>query len=152
MDIVRLEIQNFLAIGGPTRINLANQGLVLVQGENQDDTSAESNGTGKSSIADALSWVFYGETARGVSGDEIVNDTIKKNCRVTAIIIDGATTYEITRARKDKELKNQTRVLVWKDKEGLEKIDISKGTEKETWRKYERIAVRFHKTVQVPQS
>lgn len=132
MDFQRLEIQNFLAIGGPVRINLANQGLVLVQGENQDDSSANSNGTGKSSIADALSWVCYGETARGVSGDDVVNDTAKKNCLVTVVIQDGATRYTITRARKDKDLKNQTRVLVAKNIEGIEQIDISKGTEKET--------------------
>ncbi|UUZ75419.1 ATP-binding protein [Polaromonas sp. P1(28)-13] len=77
MDILSLDIQNCLTIGSAS-LELDNRGLLLIQGENRDDTSAKSNGAGKSSIVDALCWCLYGETARGVSGDLIVNDTAKK--------------------------------------------------------------------------
>lgn len=132
MDIVSLQIQNFLTVGKLAKINLANQGLVLIQGINEDDTSAGSNGAGKSTIADALCWSIFGETAREETGDAIVNDVNKKDCLVKVIIKDNDVTYDITRYRKHKEFKNQTVVNVWEDEDGYKLTNISKGTEKET--------------------
>jgi len=130
MDIVNLKITNFLAIGDAPLIELKDKGLVLIQGVNEDDSSATSNGVGKSSIADALCWALYGATARDESGDAVVNNVAKKNCSVTVLLRDGETSYQITRYRKHSEFKNQTVVLTW-PKDGAS-IDISKGTEKET--------------------
>lgn len=130
MDILSIKIENFLAIGVTPPIRLQDQGLVLVQGVNEDDTSATSNGVGKSSIVDGLCWAIYGETARGVSGDAVVNKVAKKNCMVQVFLQDGATTYFISRHRKHKDFKNQT--LVKACSSGSDWIDISKGTEKET--------------------
>ncbi|EYU47058.1 AAA domain protein [Acinetobacter baumannii 1457504] len=53
MEFLTLKINNFLTIG-EARLDLANRGLLLVQGENKDNSSADSNGSGKSSIVDAL--------------------------------------------------------------------------------------------------
>lgn len=128
MEIKRICIKNFLAISDAA-LGLSNKGLVLIQGENLDDTSADSNGTGKSSIVDALCWCLYGTTARGVSGDAVVNRIEKKNCSVVVYLDDNGTKYSIQRTRKHKTLKNQTIVkLVGADGE----TDLSKGTEKET--------------------
>ena len=132
MEIISLQIQNFLTIGKLSKLSLSNQGLVLIQGKNDDDTSAGSNGAGKSSIADALCWSLYGETARGETGDNIVNDVAKKDCLVKVVLKDADVTYDITRYRKHKEFKNQTVVNVWEDEDGYKFTDISKGTEKET--------------------
>lgn len=132
MDILSLKITNFLTIGDAPKISLQDQGLVLIQGINEDDTSATSNGAGKSSIADALCWALYGTTARDESGDAVVNTTAKKNCSVRVYLQDGATTYEITRYRKHKEFKNQTVVKACST--GTVWVDISKGTETETQR------------------
>lgn len=132
MKILELKINNFLSLGDVPALNLDNRGLVLIQGVNEDDTSADSNGVGKSSIADALCWALFGETARGVSGDGVVNNQAKKNCSVSVIISEGAGFYRITRYRKHKEFKNTTRVEFADRGDSVEWADLSKGTEKET--------------------
>ncbi len=135
MDILSIKITNFLAIGDAPEIQLKDKGLVLIQGNNEDDTSATSNGVGKSSIADALCWSLYGSTARDESGDAVVNKVAKKDCYVRVMLQDGSTIYRITRYRKHKEFKNQTVVEAASpgedDTTGVW-VDMSKGTEKET--------------------
>lgn len=131
MDFNLLTVKNFLSIGDASPLKLDNKGLVLIQGINEDDTSANSNGVGKSSIVDALCWCVYGTTARGVSGDAVVNKVAKKNCSVQTIISDSGMFYRITRYRKDKDFKNQT-IVETTNAEGGTWINISKGTEKET--------------------
>lgn len=130
MDIAKLEINNFLTVGNAV-IELDTRGLLLIQGENKDDPSAESNGAGKSSIVDALCWAIYGVTARGVTADSVVNRTAKKNCWVQVTIEDGAHQYVITRYRKDSAFKNQVTVLQLTSGSTI-KVDMSKGTDKET--------------------
>lgn len=118
-----LDIELFLAITKAT-INLADRGLVLIQGVNLSDSSAQSNGAGKSTIADALCWVLYGVTAREVSGDDVVNDAAGKGTRVQIKIMDGGTTYRIVRHRKHKTGKNRLEVY---QSNGLTEIDLTKG-------------------------
>lgn len=125
MDIIKLGIRNFLTIDY-AEVELSNRGLLLIQGKNLDDTSADSNGAGKSSIADAICWALYGVTARGVSGDAVVNKTAKKDCWVNVYLKDGEETYDVTRFRKDSALKNQTTIL---DKS---EVPLHKATERET--------------------
>lgn len=129
MDITNLSIRNFLTIG-QAELQLDSRGLILIQGENADDTSAASNGAGKSSIVDAICWGLYGTTARDVSGDDVINATAKKDCCVEIMLDDDGTVYRVTRYRKDKVHKNQLFVHQ-KDASG-NWIDMSKGTDKET--------------------
>lgn len=128
MDITNLSIRNFLTVG-QAEIQLDQRGLVLIQGENTDDTSAASNGAGKSSIVDAICWALYGTTAREVSGDDVVNTTAKKDCSVEVLLDDDGKLYRVTRYRKDKVHKNQ---LFVHQQDGSAWLDISKGTDKET--------------------
>ena len=129
MKFLNLKIENFLTVG-EAEIDLADRGLVLIQGVNEDDTSAVSNGAGKSSIIDALLWCLHGVTARGRSGDGVVNRFAGKDCRVRLEIQDGAEIYSIARFRKHSLHKN-TLLIVKTDAEGV-KINMSKGTDKET--------------------
>jgi len=128
MDITNLSIRNFLTVG-QAEIQLDQRGLILIQGENTDDTSAASNGAGKSSIVDAVCWALYGTTAREVSGDDVVNTTARKDCSVEVLLDDDGKLYRVTRYRKDKVHKNQ---LFVHQQDGSAWIDISKGTDKET--------------------
>lgn len=130
MDFQRLRIVNFLTIGDSGDILLANRGLNLLQGQNDDDPSATSNGSGKSSVPDALCWALFGTTARGDSGDAVVNDSAKKDCMVSVDLKDGSTCYTVRRYRKHKEFKNGT-YLTQTDAAGAI-VDLTKGTEKET--------------------
>lgn len=128
MKFPKLQIENFLAIT-EAEINLADRGLVLIQGVNKADTSAVSNGAGKSSIADALCWCWYGTTARGASGDDVINDKAGKNCRVVSVVEDNGITYTATRHRKHKTGKNALHLKMF---DGFKETDLTKGTDKLT--------------------
>lgn len=128
MNFAKLIIENFLTIGRG-EVELDERGLLLIQGKNNDDPSAESNGAGKSSVVDALCWALYGVTARGVTGDAVVNKTAKKECRVAVDVLDGSTAYRIARHRKHSGAKN---ALVIGRVDGSGVIDMTKGTDKET--------------------
>jgi len=65
--LLKLTIQNFMSIRY-AEVNLANQGLVLLQGVNQDSPAFDSNGAGKSSIFEALTYVLFEKTIRGLAG------------------------------------------------------------------------------------
>lgn len=117
MKVVAVEITDFLAIGS-AYLRLDDQGLVLIQGENLDDTSQSSNGSGKSSIADAISWGLYGVTARGESGDSVIRKGAKK-AEVKVFLLEGSDHYTVARIRKPKSV--QLSVL-----NGL--LDLTKGT------------------------
>lgn len=108
MIFERLEIQNFMAVRTAV-IELDNQGLVLIKGDNQDNPNFSSNGAGKSSIIESLVYVLFGRTIRGTKGDDIVNRVAKSNCKVVLDISDDdGSKYRITRYRKHKEHKNNT--------------------------------------------
>ena len=130
MNFTKVIIHNFLTIGR-AEINLKERGLLLIQGNNKDDSSADSNGAGKSSIADAICWALFGVTARGVSTDAVVNKTAKKDCWVELHFEDDGEAYIIVRHRKHTANKNAT--LVFKrNGPGTMATDLHKGTEKET--------------------
>ena len=130
MKIQKLEIKNFLTVGAAA-IELDNRGLLLIQGQNNDDPSAESNGAGKSSVVDALCWAIYGTTARGVSSDAVVNKTAKKDCEVAVTLVEGDKEYMIARHRKHATHKNSV-LIGERDTTTGTVVDLSKGTDKET--------------------
>lgn len=129
MKILDSEIENFLTIS-QAKVVMADRGLVLVQGDNQADTSTVSNGAGKSSFAEAQFWCFFGETSRGVSGDDVINWVAKKGTRVANRVEDDGLIYTISRHRKHKVGKNSLRVTML-DKDG-DTHDLTKGTDKLT--------------------
>ena len=132
MRFTDLIIENFLAIK-EARVSLDARGLLLIAGVNEDDSSAESNGAGKSSIADALSWVLYGVTARGESGDAVVNRTAGKGTKVSIEIDDDGEKYRICRHRKHKDGKNGLQILKAANLTlGIATADLTKGTDKLT--------------------
>lgn len=129
MDILSVKGQNFLALS-EFYVETADRGLVLIQGENKSDSSTESNGAGKSSIADSISWCLYGVTARGITGDKIVKRDAKGDTMVQVKVQDGGTQYRIERYRKHSIHKNELRV--YQILPGGTENDLSKGTDKET--------------------
>lgn len=65
----KIIIKNFLSIGY-AELDFNDLGYVLVQGRNLNiDDNATSNGSGKSSIFESISWVLTGETIRGVKSN-----------------------------------------------------------------------------------
>lgn len=135
MQIEHVVIQNFLTIGEAT-INLADRGLVLIQGENRDDPSADSNGAGKSSVVEAVCWALYGVTARDVTGDAVINDKAKKNCSVQVSITDGGERFVVLRTRKGPK---GNQLLLDRVEADGSMTSLTKGTEKETQAVIEQI-------------
>lgn len=128
MKFTNLEIKNFLTISEAS-IDLDDRGLILIQGENADDPSASSNGSGKSSIVDAICWALYGVTARDISGDEVVNNVVRKNCSVVMAVEDDGDNYRVERYRKHTIEKNALRVY---KTTGGASLDLSRGTDRDT--------------------
>jgi DNA repair exonuclease SbcCD ATPase subunit len=95
MKIQHLEIQNILSIE-KAQISFDETGLVLVEGWNYD--SERSNGAGKSSIFNALSFALFDKVPRKITASEIVRRGSKTGlARVTVKINDDI--YEVTRTR-----------------------------------------------------
>jgi DNA repair exonuclease SbcCD ATPase subunit len=130
MKLLTVQPINFQSIGECRPLPLDGQGLVLIEGNNKDDRTAESNGAGKSTIFDAITWALFGETVRGMSGDEIVNERLPKDCSVTLTIEDDkGNPYTIVRYRKHHEHKNKLRLLA-EGKRDLSTIDPGATQEK----------------------
>jgi DNA repair exonuclease SbcCD ATPase subunit len=75
----------------------------LVIGENLDlggDDAGARNGTGKTTIINALSYVFYGEALTNIRRDNLVNKTNEKGMLVSVKFIKNNVEYTIERGRK----------------------------------------------------
>lgn len=127
MKFTKISIRNFLTLG-EAEARLDDRGLVLIQGDNRDDTSQNSNGAGKSSLADAVSWALFGVTARGESGNDVINTKVKRGgATVTLEINDDGTYYKIERTR----LKGKGTLEVHRKDKG-KWVALTKGTMKLT--------------------
>ena len=82
LTIKELTVKNFMSVGNQVQaIKFANKNLVLVIGENMDlggDDAGARNGTGKTTIINALSYVFFGEALTNIRRDNLVNKTNEK--------------------------------------------------------------------------
>lgn len=80
MKINRIEIKNFYSIRD-IKINFDNhQGIVIIEGKNKD--IGGSNGSGKSSIIEAVVWGIFGRTIRKSTEEALINVYDTKNCSV----------------------------------------------------------------------
>lgn len=128
-----ITFKNFLRYG-ETSIKLSGlEGLILIEGENLDDPSSVSNGSGKSSIFEGLRWALYGSTLRGLAGDEVVNSEVGVDCVVEVSFRVEGQPYKVSRYRKHKKFKNQVMLAMWRG-EGLggEWEDIRAKSDKDT--------------------
>ena len=71
LSIENVKIENFLSIG-KADVSLKDKGYCLIQGVNNNPKdNAKSNGSGKSSLTNAVAWCLTGETIQGVK--DVVN-------------------------------------------------------------------------------
>jgi len=104
LTIKEITVKNFMSVGNQAQaIDFSNKSLVLVIGENMDlggDDAGARNGTGKTTIINALSYVFYGEALTNIRRDNLVNKTNEKGMLVSVKFIKNGITYTIERGRK----------------------------------------------------
>lgn len=126
MKLNSLKITNFMGIGEVV-INFDNiKGLTLIEGINHDSATAASNGAGKSNIFEAINWIIFGKTKRGLTGDDVINRHCGKDCCGTLYFDD----YRIIRSRKDGYF--GTGLLFHKKNASGDWDSVSKGTIKDT--------------------
>jgi len=99
-----LTVKNFMSVGNVTQaINFEGQDLTLVLGQNIDlggDDAGSRNGTGKTTILNALSFALFGDALTNIKRDNLVNKTNERGMVVSCEFeIDGKT-YKIERGRK----------------------------------------------------
>lgn len=106
----RLVIDNFLSIGHAD-INLENAGYTLVNGKNNNTTDlAVSNGSGKSSIFEAIIWCLCGETLRG--SKNVTNIFGNDGTVVTLTFSFDDKNYQILRSKDHSKYKTTLRIEV----------------------------------------
>lgn len=110
-----ISLRNFLSYGNnTTKIILNVPGTTLVVGENLDDTTngIGSNGTGKSTIVNCITYALFDKPISDISKDNLVNNINKKNMEVFFDFNVDDDHYLINRNRKSK---NGNNVFLYKN-------------------------------------
>ena len=96
-----------MSVGNTTQaINFDRSDLTLVLGENLDmGGDGSRNGTGKTTIINALSYALYGQALSNIRKDNLVNKTNSKHMLVSLDFGVGGQNYRIERGRKPNVLK-----------------------------------------------
>jgi DNA repair exonuclease SbcCD ATPase subunit len=109
LTIKTLTVKNFLSVGNQTQaINFEGKNLVLVLGENMDlggDDAGARNGTGKTTIINAISYAFFGDALTNIRKDNLVNKTNNKDMLVGIEFEKNNIRYKIERGRKPQILR-----------------------------------------------
>jgi|TARA_B100000035_G_scaffold44255_2_gene33217 DNA repair exonuclease SbcCD ATPase subunit len=128
--IKTLTVKNFMSVGNQTQaIDFQQKLLTLVLGENLDmggDDAGSRNGTGKTTIVNALSYALYGEALTKIRKDNLVNKTNSKGMLVTITFEKEGKKYKVERGRKPNVMK------YFIDDQEQELSDVSQGDSRKT--------------------
>jgi len=125
-----LTVKNFMSVGNVSQaVDFNQQQLTLVLGENLDqggDDSGSRNGTGKTTIINALSYALYGQALTNIKRNNLINKTNSKGMLVTLHFEKNGVDYRIERGRSPNILK------FYVDDQEQEMIDESQGDSRKT--------------------
>jgi DNA repair exonuclease SbcCD ATPase subunit len=135
-----LTVKNFMSVGNATQgIDFDRRDLTLVLGENLDlGGDGSRNGTGKTTIINALSYALYGQALSNIRKDNLVNKTNAKHMLVSLDFNVGGREYKIERGRKPNVLK------FYVNNEEQAATDEAQGDSRETQEAIERILGMSH--------
>ncbi len=130
IKIKDLTVKNFMSVGNQTQaVNFNKEQLTLVLGENLDqggDDTGSRNGTGKTTIINALSYALYGQALTNIKKNNLINKTNNKGMLVTLHFEKDGVVYRIERGRSPNVLK------FYIDEEEQELTDESQGDSRDT--------------------
>lgn len=129
-----------MSVGNATQgIDFDRRDLTLVLGENLDlGGDGSRNGTGKTTIINALSYALYGNALSNIRKDNLVNKTNGKNMLVGLEFSVGGKDYRIERGRKPNVLK------FYVNHEEQSATDEAQGDSRETQDAIERVLGMSH--------
>jgi DNA repair exonuclease SbcCD ATPase subunit len=132
IKIKELTVKNFMSVGNQTQaVNFAAENLTLVLGENLDqggDDNGSRNGTGKTTIVNALSYALFGNALTNIKKDNLINKINNKNMLVTLAFEKDGMDYRIERGRKP----NVLQFFVNDQAQETEEVDDAQGDMRET--------------------
>ena len=144
IKIKELTVKNFMSVGNQTQaVNFDKQQLTLVLGENLDmggDDSGSRNGTGKTTIVNALSYGLFGNALTNIKKDNLINKINNKNMLVTLAFEKDGVDYRIERGRKP----NILQFYVNNVEQETEETDDAQGDMRETQRDLDEILGMSH--------
>ena len=129
-----------MSVGAATQgIDFDRNDLTLVLGENLDlGGDGSRNGTGKTTIINALSYALYGQALSNIRKDNLVNKTNGKNMLVSLDFSVNSQDYRIERGRKP----NVLRFYINNEHKAAE--DEAQGDSRETQDAIERVMNMSH--------
>ena len=135
LKLKNISCKNFMSVGAQTQaVNLDTGELTLVLGHNLDQGGDGSrNGTGKTTIVNALSYALYGEALTNIKKDNLINKTNSKQMMVTVEFQKDGTDYRIERGRKPNVLR------LFQDGEENSEDNDAQGDSRETQKFIEKI-------------
>jgi len=143
--IKNLTVKNFMSVGNQTQaVDFDREHLTLVLGSNLDlggDDTGSRNGTGKTTMINALSYALYGQALTNIKKENLINKINGKNMLVTVEFEKGGNHYRIERGRKPNVLK-----LFVNDQEQKHEDtdDESQGDSRETQKSIEHMLEMSH--------
>ena len=102
LKIKNITVKNFISVGNVTQsVILDRDALTLVLGNNLDlGGDGSRNGTGKTTLINALSYGIYGNALTNIRKDNLINKTNGKNMIVTIDFEFNGSQYRIERGRR----------------------------------------------------
>ena len=139
-----LTVKNFMSVGNQTQaVNFDREQLTLVLGENLDqggDDNGSRNGTGKTTIVNALSFALYGQALTNIKKDNLINKINNKNMLVTLTFNKDGVDYRVERGRKP----NVMKFFVNNQEQASESSDDSQGDMRETQKDLDELLGMSH--------
>jgi DNA repair exonuclease SbcCD ATPase subunit len=130
IKIKDLTVKNFMSVGNQTQaVDFDKQQLTLVLGENLDqggDDAGSRNGTGKTTIINALSYALYGQALTNIKRNNLINKTNSKGMLVTLHFEKDNIDYRVERGRSPNIMK------FYLNNEEQELDDLSQGDSRKT--------------------
>jgi len=146
IKIKNLTVKNFMSIGNQTQaVDFDKENLTLVLGANLDlggDDSGSRNGTGKTTMINALSYALYGQALTNIRKENLINKTNGKGMLVTVEFESAGINYKIERGRKPNVLRFYANNQELRSNEEVE--DDSQGDSRETQKYIEQLLAMSH--------
>ena len=144
IKIKELTVKNFMSVGNQTQaVNFDKENLTLVLGENLDqggDDNGSRNGTGKTTIVNALSFALFGNALTNIKKDNLINKINNKNMLVTLSFNKDGTDYRVERGRKPTLMKFYVNDI---EQDG-EETDDAQGDMRETQKDLDELLGMSH--------